>query len=290
MPTMNDDNAQVADALNRLSNAMEQLQGRYDAIERSNRRMRIAFIIVLVLFGGAMYKAITPIAEQLGAFPQIISQLVPRLKSATIDPDEAAAERQRLMAALAPERRALVERFEENQKWVSDYIAASQDFDPGATIALFLSDMANSVKVMPDLYHEVRAMTEEVGQTIQRALDDMTSGTDVRSSIMRCYRDMCRLASHHGIADEEHLTPREFERLVGAKLPIADDKLRELILIFEEARYSDHDLSDEMRERALGALGGIRDDLSVDAEEAEGVGTDANGPPSGSQGGEVSAQ
>jgi hypothetical protein len=162
MPTMNDDNAQVADALNRLSNAMEQLQARYDATERSNRRVRIAFIIVLVLFGGAMYKAITPIGEQLGTLPAMISQIVPRLKTATLDPDEAAAERQRLMAELSPERRALVERFEENQKWVSDYIAASQDFDPGATIALFLSDMASSVKVMPDLYHEVRSMTEEV--------------------------------------------------------------------------------------------------------------------------------
>lgn len=162
MPTMTDDNARVADALNRFSNAMEQLQSRYDAIERSNRRMRTAFIIVLVLFGSAMYKAISPIAEQLGAFPQMVSQLVPRFRTATLDPYEAAAERQRLMEALSPERRALVQRFEENQKWVSDYIAASQDFDPGATIALFLSDMASSVKVMPDLYHEVRSMTEEV--------------------------------------------------------------------------------------------------------------------------------
>jgi hypothetical protein len=66
------------------------------------------------------------------------------------------------MAALSPERRAVVERFEENQKWVSDYIAASQDFDPGATIALFLSDMAESVKVMPELHAEVRSMTDQV--------------------------------------------------------------------------------------------------------------------------------
>ena len=66
------------------------------------------------------------------------------------------------MAALTPEERARIKAFEEEQQWVSDYIAASQNFDPGATIALFLSDMAESVKVMPHLYNEVRSLTDEI--------------------------------------------------------------------------------------------------------------------------------
>jgi hypothetical protein len=162
MPTSNDELTQVADALNRLSTAMEQLQARHDAAERSNRRVRIVLIVTLLLLGGVMYKALSPIADQLGMLPKMVSQLVPRLKTATLDPDELAAERQRLMAALTPEKRARIEAFEEQQQWVSDYIAASQSFDPGATIALFLSDMAESVKVMPHLYNEVRSMTDEV--------------------------------------------------------------------------------------------------------------------------------
>ncbi len=111
---------------------------------------------------------------------------------------------------------------------------------------------------------DIEAMTEEVGQTIQKAMDDMTSGTDVRSSIMRCYIDMCKLASKHGISDEEHMTPREFESMIGSKLPVADDKLHDLIMIFEEARYSDHDLSEEMRNKAMLALGSIKDDLIIE--------------------------
>ncbi len=47
-------------------------------------------------------------------------------------------------------------------QWVSDYIAVTDSFDPGATIALFLSNMAESIEVMPDLYAEVRSMTEEM--------------------------------------------------------------------------------------------------------------------------------
>ena len=114
---------------------------------------------------------------------------------------------------------------------------------------------------------DMDAMTEGVGQTIQQAIDDMTTGTDVRSSIMRCYKDMCKLAAQHGISDEEHLTPREFEAMIGSKLPVADEKLHELILVFEEARYSDHDLSEDMKERALAALGRIRDDLVTGAPD-----------------------
>ena len=162
MSTSNDDPSEVADALNRLSTAMEQLQARYDSSERANRRVRISLIVVLVLLGGATYKALSPIADQLGTLPQMISQVLPGLKTTTLDPDAAAAERQRLMESLSSEERARVETFEEDQQWVSDYIAASEGFDPGATIALFLSQMAESVKVMPDVLAEVRSMTDEV--------------------------------------------------------------------------------------------------------------------------------
>ncbi len=162
MSTSNDDLAQVADALNRLSTAMEQLQVRHDASERSTRRMRVVLIVTLVLLGGAMYNALSPIADQLAMLPKIVSQIVPRLRTVTLDPDEVAAERKRLMAALTPEKRARIEAFEKEQQWISDYIAASPNFDPGATIALFLSDMAESVEVMPHLYNEVRSMTDEV--------------------------------------------------------------------------------------------------------------------------------
>jgi hypothetical protein len=156
MPTSNQDPSEVTEALNRLSAAMEGLQTRYDASERATRRMRIALVIVFLLLGGAMYKAIQPIAEQMNALPQILRQALPGLKKVTLDPETAAAERQRLMESLAPEE------FEEKQKWVSDYIAASEDFDPGATIALFLSDMATSIQVMPELHRDVRAMTDQV--------------------------------------------------------------------------------------------------------------------------------
>ena len=162
MSNSNEDPSQVAEALHRLGAAVEQLQARYDAAERANRRVRIAMIVVLLLLGGAIYRTMSPVADQFAELPQILSQALPVLRPAKLDPETAAAERDRLMDALSPEQRAKIEIFERDQQWVSDYIAASERFDPGATIALFLSNMAESVKVMPDLYAEVRTMTDQV--------------------------------------------------------------------------------------------------------------------------------
>jgi hypothetical protein len=162
MPIPNEETAQVADALNRLSGAMEQLAARYDVTERANRRVRMALILVLVLLVGVTYKTLAPVAEELSALPGIISQALPALRPAKLDPDDAAVEKQRLMEVLSPEQRARIEIFEREQQWVSDYIAATEGFDPGATIALFLSNMAESVEVMPEISAAVSSMTDNV--------------------------------------------------------------------------------------------------------------------------------
>ena len=162
MSTTNNESSQIAEALDRLSITMEKVQARYDAIERTRRRVRIALAVALAFLAVTTYKALSPLAAELGALPQIISQALPGLRKTTLNPDEAAVERARLMQALSPESRARIEVFEKDQQWVSDYIAATDNFNPGATIALFLSSMADSVAVMPGLYAELRTMTEEV--------------------------------------------------------------------------------------------------------------------------------
>ena len=162
MPASNNESSQVAEALDRLSTAMETLQVRYDAAERAHRQVRIVLVVVLLFLAGATYKIISPLAEQLGTLPEMISHALPGLRTKPLNDEEAVAERQRLMQSLSPEKRARIEAFEKDQRWVSNYIAATENFNPGATIALFLSNMSESVKIMPDLYNELRFMTEEV--------------------------------------------------------------------------------------------------------------------------------
>jgi SpoVK/Ycf46/Vps4 family AAA+-type ATPase len=154
MPASNGEHDQVAAALSRLAIVMEQLQQRYDAAERANRRIRIVLIVVLILLGGVAYQALSPVAKLIG----VVAQARPEpLDSAT-----AAARREELLKMLPPDDRARIERFEEHQRWVSNYLAANPDFHPGAAIAMVLSQMAQSVEVMPRMHAEVSAMTHEM--------------------------------------------------------------------------------------------------------------------------------
>ena len=52
MPDPAPPSAEVTEAINRLSLAMEQLQGSYARSQRANRRLRLAMVIVLVLLAG----------------------------------------------------------------------------------------------------------------------------------------------------------------------------------------------------------------------------------------------
>ncbi len=168
MPASNQDASQVAEALNRLSSAMEQVQASYEASQRANRRLRIAVLFLLVILGVATYQALSPLADVLAQLPRIVE----RLRPPVMDAEAAEARRKELLAMLPPEGRAEVERFEEERKWLSDYLAAHPDFDPGATVALFLFQMAQSVQVMPDMYRKVEVMPEAV-ESMEREMRTM---------------------------------------------------------------------------------------------------------------------
>ncbi len=103
-------------------------------------------------------------------------------------------------------------------------------------------------------YSDLDLQTQEVADTIQRTIDALAQGSDTRATVIRCYTDMCKVMAKHGVLEEEHLTPREFEELARDNLPVPDDMIHELVMVFEEARYSDHQLTPEDSNRALTAL------------------------------------
>jgi hypothetical protein len=171
MSTTSQEQAQIANALNNLAAAVERLQDQYDASQRANRRARVAlFFAALVILGGAGYWVLTPVARMLSVIaPQTLAKR---------DPEAAEAERIRLIEQLPPQTRAQIEEFEVEVKWVHDYLNVFTDFDAGASITLFLAQMSYSVKVMPAMYDEVRAMKQEMltmNQEISRMNAKMSS-------------------------------------------------------------------------------------------------------------------
>jgi hypothetical protein len=151
----NEDLLEVANALNRVASAVERLSVENAAVHRANRRLRLGLVIALVcLLGGVGYMAFAPLAQ---LFDEVL-----RPNMAAVDPERAAAERQRLLAMLSQDRQARVVSFEQHMDWVRHYLDASADFDAGAAVTYFLADMGSSVSVMPAMYAEVRSMNEEI--------------------------------------------------------------------------------------------------------------------------------
>ncbi len=120
-------------------------------------------------------------------------------------------------------------------------------------------------KIVEEEEKDVKGM---VSATLDRTVDDLYSGKDIRSTIIRCYQQMCRALEDTGVDNAESMTPREFIRLSTRKLDVSRNTLREMTGMFEEARYSVHSLGEGMRERALKdltilkkELGGIKDEV-----------------------------
>ncbi len=150
---------QVVEAINRLSLAMEQLQVRYDDSQRSNRQIRIALIIILILFGFASYQAFLPVINVVTQLPQNFPKLNP---SKNLNTELLVNKRQQFMMSLAPKEYAQVKQFEQQHALISQYLAVNPDFNSGATVALFLSLMAQSMQIMPKLYEEMHSMKNEI--------------------------------------------------------------------------------------------------------------------------------
>lgn len=101
----------------------------------------------------------------------------------------------------------------------------------------------------------------EAAATVDATIQELEIGADVRTAILACYQRFCRLLGQRGIVEQEPMTPREIEGLAVGRLGVAGDRAEALTSLFEEARYSVHELGDRERERALASLQALRADL-----------------------------
>ena len=123
----------------------------------------------------------------------------------------------------------------------------------------------------------------------ERVLYDITITDDVREAIFGAYRRFLDVMAAGGFARDDPTTAREFERVVRGALAVDEDALHGFTVMFELARYSDHVLGLEDRDRALQAFAAVR--ASVESELARGGarGKGAKGSPGGGASGEIGA-
>ena len=145
-------------------------------------------------------------------------------------------------------------------------------------IAVFIA-LSNFIRMRSTKldYSDIERDTEEVAQTIQRTIEAIAGGSDTRATVIRCYTDMCKVMSKYGVKEEEYLTPREFQKLAVDNLPVPEEQMKALVDVFEEARYSHHNLDEEDSQRAVVALEAVRQKLLAFKPESKQEG-DNNGP------------
>ncbi|MEM2971632.1 MAG: DUF4129 domain-containing protein [Candidatus Bathyarchaeia archaeon] len=88
------------------------------------------------------------------------------------------------------------------------------------------------------------------------------SDLSFRAAIIKCYERLCELLAQHGCQIQEHETVQEFRASASKILNIPDKPFSTLTNLFEEARYSLHEIDEAKRNEALNCLEDLRRHLA----------------------------
>lgn len=121
---------------------------------------------------------------------------------------------------------------------------------------------ARRLRRRPDEATLARALAAELDARI----DDLRRELDPRRAVIAAYARMERLLGAYGVARRPPEAPLEYLGRVLLELDVGEQAVRELTGLFEEAKFSDHELGPERRDEAISALVDVRDSLRGDDE------------------------
>ncbi|MGI8563755.1 MAG: DUF4129 domain-containing protein [Candidatus Dormibacter sp.] len=109
-----------------------------------------------------------------------------------------------------------------------------------------------------------RRAAEAVYQALSDALelnDDGAGTADPRTAVIRAWITVEAVFRAHGVPRQPSEAPFEYARRAPARTGVSAAPLERLAELYEWARFSTHDVSDDMRVRALTGLRSIREEL-----------------------------
>lgn len=104
-------------------------------------------------------------------------------------------------------------------------------------------------------------IAEDLAQTIGGAIEDLEAESDPRRAVIAAYARMEGVLARHGLRRRPSETPVEYMRRVLTDLTSRGDAVERLTTLFEQAKFSTHEIDLGMKADAIGALRQIRDDL-----------------------------
>lgn len=104
-------------------------------------------------------------------------------------------------------------------------------------------------------------VAQEVAAAIGEAIADLESEPDPRRAVIAAYARMERELGRHGLGRRASETAIEYLRRVLLDLTTSGEAVERLTALFEQAKFSNHEVTPPMKHDAIQALGEIRDGL-----------------------------
>jgi len=113
-----------------------------------------------------------------------------------------------------------------------------------------------------------RRSQEAVSVALDESLDDLRNDPDLRRAIVAAYARMETALGYAGIPRHPAEAPLEYMERALTSLDTSAAAARRLTVLFEWAKFSQHEPEPEMRDEAIDALVAVRDELRRPAEDA----------------------
>ncbi|HYA09107.1 MAG TPA: DUF4129 domain-containing protein, partial [Gaiellaceae bacterium] len=107
-----------------------------------------------------------------------------------------------------------------------------------------------------------------VSVALDESLDDLRNEPDLRRAIIAAYARMERALAGAGLARRPAETPLEYMERALTSLDTSAAGVRRLTVLFEWAKFSQHEPEPAMRDEAIDALIAVRDELRPPVEDA----------------------
>ncbi len=115
----------------------------------------------------------------------------------------------------------------------------------------------------PPVEEEELTFQDQIAASIDDALDDLAAEPDARRAVIAAYARMELTFAGHGFQRRASETPVEYLRRLLLGLTSRSEAVRRLTDLFEQAKFSRHEIDMTMKQDAIDALRAIRDDLRL---------------------------
>ena len=104
-----------------------------------------------------------------------------------------------------------------------------------------------------------------LAETLSDALDRLSWADDPRDVIIKAYHDIERAFAAAGMPPRASEAPRQYLERILASADVEQDAITRLTSLFEQARFSDHDMDEFDRAEAIDAMEAVRAELTASA-------------------------